>query len=142
MSWAVTMFYHAMHLLNHGSALESGTLGLHAAQFCALAGERDAGVVCTCASRVLSCPEPSIVGTTKGLHVDLPELGNKLSVKGFLAKHPNNAYLVCCAVSPVPESPQHTELHVAVCGLLASAAARTSMHAAGIGLGVGRTCNS
>jgi len=91
------MFYHAVHLLNHGSALESGTLGLHGAQFCALAGDRDAGVVCTCASRVLSCPEPSIVGTTKGLHVDLPQLGNKASVKAFLAKHPNNAYLVCCA---------------------------------------------
>jgi len=88
------MFYHAVHLLNHGSALESGTLGLHGAQFCALAGDRDAGVVCTCASRVLSCPEPSIVGTTKGLHVDLPQLGNKASVKAFLAKHPNNAYLV------------------------------------------------
>lgn len=91
------MFYHAVHLLNHGSALESGTLGLHGAQFCALAGDRDAGVVCTCASRALSCPEPSIVGTTKGLHVDLPQLGNKASVKAFLAKHPNNAYLVCCA---------------------------------------------
>ena len=89
------MFYHAVHLLNHGSALESGTLGLHGAQFCSLAGDRDAGVVCTCASRVLSCPEPAIVGTTKGLKVDLPELGNKASVKAFLAKHPNNAYLVC-----------------------------------------------
>lgn len=87
------MFYHAVHLLNHGSALESGTLGLHGAQFCSLAGDRDAGVVCTCASRVLSCPEPAIVGTTKGLKVDLPELGNKGSVKAFLAKHPNNAYL-------------------------------------------------
>lgn len=93
------MFYHAVHLLNHGSALESGTLGLHGAQFCALAGDRDAGVVCTCASRVLSCPEPAIVGTTKGLHVDLPQLGNKASVKAFLAKHPNNAYLVI----PVPD---------------------------------------
>lgn|ERR1719217_623957 len=87
------MFYHAVHLLNHGSALESGTLGLHGAQFCSLAGATDAGVVCTCASRTLSCPEPAIVGTTKGLHVNLPELGNKKSVQAFLAKHPNNAYL-------------------------------------------------
>ena len=96
------MFYHAVHLLNHGSALESGTLGLHGAQFCSLAGATDAGVVCTCASRTLSCPEPAIVGTTKGLHVNLPELGNKKSVQAFLAKHPNNAYLVS---APPPGQP-------------------------------------
>ena len=77
------MFYHAVHLLNHGSALESGTLGLHGAQFCSLAGATDAGVVCTCASRTLSCPEPAIVGTTKGLHVNLPELGNKFEAAGY-----------------------------------------------------------
>lgn len=90
------MFYHAVHLLSHSSALEGGVLGLHPAQFCALAGEKDAGVVCTCAARVLSCPEPTIVGTTKGLKVDLPELGNKASVKAWLMSHPNNSYLVCC----------------------------------------------
>jgi hypothetical protein len=88
------MFYHAVHLLTHASAMEGGVMGLHPAQFCALSGYKDAGVVCTCAARVLSCPEPSIVGTTKGLKVEMPELGNKASVKSWLASHPNNAYLV------------------------------------------------
>jgi hypothetical protein len=97
------MFYHAVHLLTHASAMEGGVLGLHPAQFCALAGEKDAGVVCTCAARVLSCPEPTIVGTTKGFKVEMPELGNKASVKAWLASHPNNAYLVrsrACARVP------------------------------------------
>ena len=92
------MFYHAIHLLNHSTAMEGGVLGLHNAQFCKLSGDRDAGVICSCASRVLSCPEPTIVGTTKGLKVDMPELGNKESVKAWLGAHPNNAYLVCVFV--------------------------------------------
>jgi hypothetical protein len=92
------MFYHAIHLLNHSTAMEGGVLGLHTAQFCKLSGDRDAGVICSCASRVLSCPEPTIVGTTKGLKVDMPELGNKESVKAWLGAHPNNAYLVCAFV--------------------------------------------
>jgi len=126
------MFYHAVHLLNHGSALESGTLGLHGAQFCALAGERDAGVVCTCASRVLSCPEPAIVGTTKGLKVDLPELGNKSSVKSWLAKHPNNAFLVRVRGVRVRGSARRA------CGARAVQRACDCATAKGVGPGCGR----
>mmetsp|Transcript_33013 Transcript_33013/g.77880 ORF Transcript_33013/g.77880 Transcript_33013/m.77880 type:complete len:117 (+) Transcript_33013:149-499(+) len=86
------MFYHAVHLLNHPTVAQAGQMGLHGAQVCALAGRRDAGVICTCSTRALSCPEPTIVGTTKGLHVPLPPLGNKDSSHKFQAEHPNFAY--------------------------------------------------
>ncbi len=88
------MFYHAVHLLNHPTVAQAGQMGLHGAQVCALAGRRDAGVICTCSTRVASCPEPKIVGTTRGLEVPLPPLGNKAESTRFQSEHPNFAYLV------------------------------------------------
>eukprot|EP00293_Proteomonas_sulcata_P019869 CAMPEP_0184305954 /NCGR_PEP_ID=MMETSP1049-20130417/15078_1 /TAXON_ID=77928 /ORGANISM="Proteomonas sulcata, Strain CCMP704" /LENGTH=116 /DNA_ID=CAMNT_0026618113 /DNA_START=235 /DNA_END=585 /DNA_ORIENTATION=- len=87
------MFYHAMHLLSHPSAGQIGFEGLKGAQVCALAGRGDAGVVCQCAARSNSCPEPDVVGTTKGLHVPLPPLARPAAAKAFLKAHPNSAYL-------------------------------------------------
>eukprot|EP00960_Hanusia_phi_P056475 763289-Hanusia_phi.AAC.2 len=87
------MFYHAVHLLNYTVA-KAGAFDLHEAQYCSLAGDRDAGVVCNCASRAKSCPEPSIVGTTQGFGVRLPKLGDRASVAAFMQSHPNLAYLV------------------------------------------------
>ncbi|EKX50854.1 hypothetical protein GUITHDRAFT_151094 [Guillardia theta CCMP2712] len=86
------MFYHAMHLLNY-TVSKAGALDLHEAQYCALAGSRDAGVVCNCAARAKSCPEPSIVGTTQGFAVKLPKLGDRASEAAFMKSHPNLAYL-------------------------------------------------
>ena len=92
------MFYHAMHLLNY-TVSKAGALDLHEAQYCALAGSRDAGVVCNCAARAKSCPEPSIVGTTQGFAVKLPKLGDRASEAAFMKSHPNLAYLVSFALS-------------------------------------------
>ena len=88
------MFYHAVHLLNHPAVAQAGQMGWHGAQVCALAGSRDAGAICTCSTRVASCPEPTVVGTTRGLTVPLPPLGDKAASHKFQAEHPNYAYRV------------------------------------------------
>jgi hypothetical protein len=82
-----------MHLLNHPAAVEQGSSLWKGSQVCALAGARDFGVICNCASRASSCPEPDIVGTTMGLGVHLPHLGNRKEAEAFLKAHPNDAYL-------------------------------------------------
>uniref|UniRef100_A0A7S0Z003 Uncharacterized protein n=1 Tax=Hemiselmis tepida TaxID=464990 RepID=A0A7S0Z003_9CRYP len=85
------MFFHAVHLLNHPAAgYAKGYMG---AQTCALAGAQDAGVVCGCSSRTKSCPEPAVVGTTKGLRVPLPHTDSARQVHAFLKAHPNSAFL-------------------------------------------------
>lgn len=87
------MFFHAMHLLNHPAAFQQGASGLAGSQVCSLAGMRDAGVICSCSTRVSSCPEPDIVGTTNGLQIKLPRLGDKIEAAAFLKAHPNAAFL-------------------------------------------------
>jgi hypothetical protein len=50
------------------------------------------GVICTCASRSLSCPEPATVGTTRGMNVVLPHLDSAEERTKFLTAHPNYAF--------------------------------------------------
>uniref|UniRef100_A0A7S0TXI7 Uncharacterized protein n=1 Tax=Hemiselmis andersenii TaxID=464988 RepID=A0A7S0TXI7_HEMAN len=85
------MFFHAVHLLNHpAAAVAKGHMG---AQTCALAGATDAGVVCGCSARTLSCPQPAVVGTTNGLKVPLPRIDSARESRAFLKAHPNSAFL-------------------------------------------------
>mmetsp|Transcript_57795 Transcript_57795/g.141774 ORF Transcript_57795/g.141774 Transcript_57795/m.141774 type:complete len:123 (-) Transcript_57795:90-458(-) len=87
------MFFHAVHLLNHPTAIQTHALGLKGSQSCALAGAKDFGVICSCSSNVRSCPEPAVVGTTMGLNVRLPDLGSRAQERAFLKAHPNDAFL-------------------------------------------------
>lgn len=49
-------------------------------------------MICSCAARALSCPNPEGKGTTNSLKVSLPNIAVREERTNFLISHPNYAF--------------------------------------------------